>query len=72
MQQLTLTDLPPRISVAELQPLPEINEEIHQPEGFQEVGHLLFIHENRQYLVSSRIDIPIDPHFCYLSFFLII
>ena len=39
-QPFTLLDLLPHLPVAELQLLPEIAEEFHQPEVVQEVGHL--------------------------------
>ena len=40
-QQFTLSDLPPHLPVAELQPLPEMAKEFHKSEGGQEVSHLL-------------------------------
>ena len=41
MQQLTLSDLPESMPVAETQPPPKVAKEVHQPKGGQEVGHLL-------------------------------
>ena len=41
MQQFTLLVMPICMSVEELQPLPEMAKEVQQPEGGQEVCHLL-------------------------------
>ena len=43
MQQFTLLNLPPCMSMAETQPLPEIAEEVQHPNGGQKFGHLLLL-----------------------------
>ena len=41
MQQFYLSELPPRLNVAEVQPLHEITEKVEQDKGLQEVCYLL-------------------------------